>query len=835
MNAYIDSCSAAITKALGKDMSIEELEDEMMKISNAIQGAIEKGKDPKAAATATANDLVRSAERSAMKAKANAYKNKLTEWEVMKQVDATHAKIKGKKSLYTGIRGIISGMNTVVEGSQRSADAMSQSMKNEYTSALITRLDNEGLTPTFTKGMVGDMEEQVAEAIKHLNTKNAVGNVPRVKGMSNAGYTDAVKIGKILTELQETMRLRLNRAGADIPRLSGFIGHQVHDQGRMLRGGFEKWKTKIEPLLDWDKMNVTNARRSAFLKSAFDAMSTGVRREIGSKQPLAEGFKGPANLARSLSHSRLLHFKTSEGWLSYGKEFGSGGLRESLTADIAMSAKNVAVLERMTTNPEAFLDGIIEKVSQKYRDTDPDAVRYLRENWSTKSLHNDLDVVTGAINIGSQTTIAKTGEWLRAIKTMASLGGTLLSSFADVVFGSNNRMYQGRNFAQAWGDAFIAPFMRMGSKERKHIADLLGVGLEMRMGAMISRFSADDITQGETSGMLQAFFKLNLLAPWTDANKAGQTMMISHDLAISSKKSLDKLSDAHKRLLKIYAIDSRQWDVIRSAARTAEDGNEYILPGDIDDVSGPMFNGLSKFQQNALKEKARENLFLLYSNESNIGVPTPGAREQSILKQGVTPDSVLGQAMRMMAQFKAFPVTALSKVAGRTAYGGGSNMMMINLIVNGTIGGMAIVQLKEMAKGREPLAFDHNLLIRGALQGGALGIYGDLLLNKHSEYGGTIFSTLAGPVPNDFNTILKITQDLVLEGDTSTFGRDAIKLVKGITPGANLFYTKLVTDYLIWDQLQEMANPGYKARKAKDLKNRTGQGPLNLPIFGGGG
>lgn len=832
MNKYVQTCEAAITNALDGVISIEEFHDEMMLISDAIESARIKGEDPKAAATRVSNDLIRSAERNALIQTRNAYKNKLIEQEAFNQIDAAMKKLKGKDRLFQAIRSIISGLNTPFEGSHRSAYAMTQALKNEYMGALLERLERDGVLVAWNKGMKGDFEVQVAAAIRHLNTKDAVGETPRIASMTNAQYTEAVKIGKILVDLQEQTRRRLNDAGADVPKLSGFIGHQVHDDGKMLRAGFETWKEKIVPLLDWDKMRVPATRRDDFLQSAYSAMTTGVRKELGSPDPLAEGFKGPQNLARSLSHSRQFHFKDADAWLKYGREFGAGDLRQSITQDLIMSAKNVGVLERMTTNPEAMLDGMITKAAQLYRETDPDAVRELNRAWSKQQLHSDLAVTTGAINMGSHTTIARTGEWLRAIKTIATLGGSFISALTDVVFNAVNRMHQGQSVMGAWNDAFMAPFMRMGSEERMRISRLLGAGLEMQTGSMLSRFTPEDFSNGETSGLMTKFFKLNLLGPWTDAVKSGATMMISMDLADSAGRAFDNLPMEHRRLLDNYGIDEKQWNVIRQAARKADDGNTYILPGDIEDVSGAVFNGLSEPQQRRLKQQAKENLFVLYSSEADFAAPTPGAREQSMLKQGTTPDSALGQALRMFTQFKAFPITALTKVGGRATYGEGSNMQMINLIVGSTLAGIAVVQLKELAKGREPLEMNKDLFIRGMLQGGAMGIYGDLLLHRHSEYGGNVFSSLAGPVPNDVAQILEIAQNVALDGDLSSAGRDAVRLLKGNTPGANLFYTKLVTDYLIFYQLQELVNPGYTQRLERNLRNRTGQQYMDLPIFG---
>ena len=837
MKEFMTVCEASISKALGGTISIKEFEDEMQAISDAIENSRLTAESASDTIKKVSNDLIRSAEHSAMIQKRNAYKAKIRAFEVMESVEEGAQVRAGKKDrLFVATRAIVSGANTVFKRSMQSAHGRSKGIEGEYNGALIERLERDGLLATFQKGMKGDFEIQVVTAVSHLNTRNAKGEAPRIGNLTNAAYTDAVKIAKIIVDLQEALRQRLNRAGADVPRMDGFAGHTMHDPGKLRKAGFEKWEATIRPLLDWDRMGIPETRRDEFLKSAYNAMRTGVRKEIGADEPLATGFKGPKNLARSLSHSRMFHFKTPENWMLYSKSFGEGSYRDSIAKDIVMSAKNIAVLDTLTANPENFIDDIIAQIERKYRDTDIEAVEHLTDKKDV--IFRDLDVVTGDINFGGHTTIAKVGEWGRTIATLSKLGASFISALSDIGLISTNRMYQGRTALEAWGDAFTAPLQRYSGKDKMRVSRLLGVGHEMIIGSFMSRFSAEDLSQGSTAGLMNKFFKLNLLGPWTDSLKAGVTMMISNDLATNASRTFDNLLPEHRRLLDINGIDEKQWNVIRQAVHKAEDGTEYILPGDIAGVEGSVFNGMSKFQQERLKEQARENLFTMYANEADYAVITPGAQEQSLLTQGLTPDTRLGQAIRLLTQFKAFPVAVLNKAVGRQVHGGGTNMQMVNLIAGTSLLGIGIVQLKEMAKGREPLPWDKDLMFRGMLQGGALGIYGDLILNRHNEYGGNVLTTMAGPIPNDVIQLFNVGQDVLYGEVDSGTARTAAQIIKGNLPLSNLFYTKMAYDYLITYQIMELMNPGYVQRMERNLKNRTGQeyfvSPSDIVQRGGG-
>ena len=65
------------------------------------------------------------------------------------------------------------------------------------------------------------------------------------------------------------------------------------------------------------------------------------------------------------------------------------------------------------------------------------------------------------------------------------------------------------------------------------------------------------------------------------------------------------------------------------------------------------------------------------------------------------------------------------------------------------------------------------------------------------------------------------------------------RFARGIITGQNLFYTKALLDYLIFFQLQEVANPGYLRRMEQGFKSSRGQKffipPSRVIPRGGGG
>ena len=81
------------------------------------------------------------------------------------------------------------------------------------------------------------------------------------------------------------------------------------------------------------------------------------------------------------------------------------------------------------------------------------------------------------------------------------------------------------------------------------------------------------------------------------------------------------------------------------------------------------------------------------------------------------------------------------------------------------------------------------------LQGGGLGIYGDVLFNE-TRSGGDIIGSIAGPVPlTAFDLVQAIKYGIRGEGGKA--GRTAYRAVSSSIPFLNLFYLKTYTALIL--------------------------------------
>ena len=753
--------------------------------------------------------------------KRNRYMNILKEQKLMALAERAD-EMTGDPSL--GLEAALVGVNAPFEGATRSVDSITGALVNSYAGGMIADLKKAGLLTKFNN-MKGDFERQVANVLGDLNLKTPV-------GVAEAS-ADAKAMGKILFKYQRAALQRENQAGSYIMLKEGRVVRASHDQRRLVKVGPDEWKNYIRGKLDYEKMGIAPERIEGFLDSAYEAITTGIRKE-GDRTEISRAFKGPGNLAKKESAAGVFTFKSANDWYDYDQKFGKASLRESFMQDIQSASRATALMEVLGTNPEAMVERVQKRLMEKYRG-DPKKLKRIKREAAAITFDGALAEVTGDVNIGSHTPLARYLHFYRSIQTMAKLGGAWISALSDIAFIASNRIYQGRSLLDAWGDGFTAVFKGMNKGEMRDFADRLGVGIEGQLGDFMSRFNAADDVPGQTAKMMSLFFKLNLLQPWTESNKRGVTLMIANDLGREASKSYAKLPDDLRRILGTYGIDQKGWEAARKGAKKGPDGRMYLVPGEIPDV------------------KMRENMFALLVSEADNSVPSPGARERAIIRRGYRPGTFAGEGIRFLTQFKSFGVTALTKSVGRHMYGYGAksmreqlqrgvgaNMGIVNSIVGTTVLGYYVMQLKEVAKGREMRPPTPETFIAAAMQGGGLGIYGDFLFGEANRYGGGTLQTIAGPgigTASEVIDLLQRTRGVVAGGDEDLRG-DAIRLLKGNTPFANLFYTQQAMNYLVWYQLQETVNPGYLRRMERRIERENNQTywmpPTSIIQTGGG-
>lgn len=811
-----DECIAALKKTNEK-----LTDDDIETILSAVDARAKKlgGNDPKLVMKA-AKELADEDRLAALIEKRNALINAGKYADLHSFVERAGA---AGVSPAQALKAMMGGISKPFAGSRLSVDSSGKALDLRWRGSLVLKLQKSGI---LSAARTGRHDLDIARELYQLTTPN--GKV----GIS--GNKTAKDLAGILHSHMRAAVDAQNRAGSAIGSLDGYITRQSHDMSKIRRAGYKTWADKMKQLLDVER-TFKGADPDEFLQGTYDALASGVHLKsegVGGDKLFA--FKGPANLAKKLSSERVLHFKDADAFMAYRKEFGRGGtILEDVAQTLEHSAKSTALMERFGTNPRAMFDRLRSDLAQKNRDK-PKVVDKLKAEF----LDHLFSDISGENRIPGNVTLAQIGSFTRSWNSITKLGGAVLSSVTDLANRAAETRYQGRGLFSGLVDGVVSVGRGRGRGFEKEVADLNLAGIEGMLGRMTSNISAEDSPPGMMTKLLNTFFRLNGLSWWTDVQKAGAQLMMARHLGNLKDKAWEALDEDTTRVLSMYDVTKPVWEMIRKEIRPAENGRHYLtvdlarkiadekidahIASKIDNLNGPQKSRLRE----EFREKLETNLQAYFSDRADYAVPTPGANERAHMQRGTRPGTGLGEAARLFWQFKAFPVTIISKIYGRELNGGRGTSMgakaynVGSYFLLATSLGVLQQSLKDISKGKTPRdPNDPKTWLAGMAGGGGAGILGDFLFGQVNRFGNRPLETLAGPTGSTFSTLVNLWM-LARDGDAEA--GNFLKLAIDNTPFLNLFYVRPVVDYLVLYGISENLNPGFlrkmEKRMAKDNK-----------------
>lgn len=772
-----------------------------------------------------AKEVSENVKKAALQAQRAKHINMIKEADLMQRAQAAKDAT-GDASL--GLEAATVGVNQPFFGSRNSADYRGKALTDLYLGGLGGELEKAGLLAKYNS------REYSLDIVKELWDLH-------LAKPTNAATSskDAKAIAGTINKYQNVAIERENRAGAWIEYTHGWVTRAGDDPHKIEKAGFDEWYARVKQHVDFEAMKIDPDEQDKFFRDIYDSRVTGLyHKELGNDSDSIFAFESETrNLAKKRSQNFRLIFKSAEDWYNYNELYGRGNLNEVIAEDLRRSAESTALMETFGTNPEFMFAKVQDRLTRQYKE-DVQQVRRLNR----QPLKWQMAEITGAVNVDANHFVANLFRGVRAWESMAKLGYATLSSLPDLAAVAAEFRYEGRGLGQMWWDALSAPVLGAVAKgETRHTASLMGAGTDGLIGASVSRFTAQDDVPGRMSKLMRTYFKLNLLQWWTDSVKRGFGLMISHDLGLKAGLTWGELDDITRRNLSMYGFDAQKWDLARTSVVEA-DGRVYMVPS--------VFGKARSAAEQRRQDEVSQALATYLADRSDYASPTPGARERAIMRFGQQAGTPLGEAARFLYQFKSFPITLTQKILGREVHGQGARSIydmlfrgqgdrigLVSFIAGSSVLGYFSLQLKEVAKGREPRPWDQDTVIAAIAQGGGAGFYGDFLLGEAAVYGAGPLASSLGPVPGAAEDFININRQ-ILHGDIDDATFDSVKFIQSNTPFMNLFYTKAAMDYLIFYQLQELANPGYLRRMEQGVKRTHGQNyylPPSRTVPRGGG
>ena len=748
-----------------------------------------------------------------------------------------------------GLIALMVGSNTLTLGARSSVASAQNAAQGILIADFNDEIDASGLFEMFDKAdtklqnELANTQEQISKGIEITNQN-----------------PDVVKLATIMEKHSELTRQKLNARGANIPKMWGYVVKQSNDQfnvraaanrlGKNLdqievskdftgtdinfNKNYNAWKDYVMKHLDQDETFVNTDSPELFLSHSYNSL-------VGNKLQLADGAStvfGSKSMGGGKTNKRVLHFKSANDWFQYNEKFGTGSLKETYYSGLMTAGRNIGMLDVLGSRPKENFEKIRVAIGNRLQaqQRSTESIR------SAKQFEKYMNVIDGTVYTfdGGQYgfAVAKWSAISRAFINTTKLGGAVISAAADIGIYGSEMKFQGRSFLGGMGEAMSGLARIKNTKQKQRIARSSGLMADGVIYDVSGRFQVgDNLTKGWTQ-IQRTFFKYNLLSWWTNTLKENSMLGMANYYANQKSLSFDQLNKPLQSFFGLYNIDATKWDVIRKTAMSkADDGTEFIniselsnmSDADIKKITG--MNDLSKTELQVEKDKFKYSVSGMLLDRSIYAVIEPDARVKGIMTQGTLAGTGIGEAFRFFGQFKSFPFAIANKVLGREIAflksGPNQNIGrgiqgLTSILITTAFMGYISMTAKDLLRGKEPRDPNKQATIMAALlQGGGLGIYGDVLFKEHRD-ANAVIGGLAGPgltTAVDIGLAFKYAAGL----DGSKTAKKAHQIISQNVPFLNLFYAKAAFDYMIGFQIMETMNPGALKRIEKRMKKEYNQ------------
>jgi hypothetical protein len=558
-------CIAEASQALGRELT----DDEAITLFEDVQKSVREAEN----AAGPYDEAIKSSkERMILEKKTAAFiekRNAYIQFKLRREaVDFILTQFPDNPAL--GIEALLVGVNRAKMGSRFSAAAISKTLFNKYAAGLITELQTRNFHSILTSG---DFDQELYRALYAVNRKQE---------LPYNGSKEVLETARTIKKYFELMRHDYNVSGANIDMLEGYMGRQSHDSGRIKKAGEQAWIDFILPKLDIER-TFEGEKPREILAKIYNNFISGNHLKTSEN---VTGFKGgTANLGKKASQDRVLHFKDADSWYEYNLQFGTGSLSETILRQMSVTSQNVGLMRVLGPNPKDNFNRITGMVANTLKGTD----RANFDNAVRGYLSNRLAEVDGTTRVSMNDIAAQVSSGVRAIQTMADLGGAVIASVTDLAAIMTELRYQGFDMFDGLTESIAALGKGRNADEMAEIDSALGVIFPSLIGEMHSRFIAQDGPPGMISKGMQLFFKYNGMSYWTEVLKATASRTMSHMAALNKNKTWDELHPDTRRVYSLSGIDAEKWDMFRQTATIGADGKEYLLPNKLIDLPDQVF------------------------------------------------------------------------------------------------------------------------------------------------------------------------------------------------------------------------------------------------------
>lgn len=663
----------------------------------------------------------------------------------------------------------------------------------------------------------------------------------------------------------DAMKDRMNRAGGMIGTLDNYDMPHAWSMNAIISaaGKEEPVKFFADQMMPRMKRSeyrtsegdlLNDAQMHSFLREAATSILTdGANKRLDSKAVL--GKPGGGIKANRGSKERQIHLSDSAAYLDSMKQFSETPVQAAVYNHISQMARDIALIENLGPNPDVTVSHLANQYHDEKVVANVGNVKKMTEaEIQVRRIENLYNELSGNSGSTPNTRASRFFGAYRNLKYAATLGGTsLLAGPTDSATAHLVTLGVGLSSRKLFTNQ-LKTFTHTDQGLRDG-ARRSGIAFQS-FGEDMVRWGGEVGNPGITNVIASTVIRATGLNYVTNANRNAFSATMFDGIGHLTRdfENIADIKEGDGKFISRSGITQADWSLMRKAEVEDWGGGDRVLSpqalmavkdSDVAEIIG------SDKPEDIIR--AREGAATRYagfvSREMNSAVITPGSREKAAMNAFVNKKaasgSVINESIRSFLMFKSFAFASFNKLVLRSgAYEGkGAKVKYLaSMVAFTTIGGAAGITLRGIALGQDPsqmLPFGDNkqaafkFYLRAVLAGGGLGLYGDLLTTAVEKPYGGVLGSLAGPFADDIANISGVaagtfnlaksqfdTGDAQQQADKVALATN--RVIKGITPGSNLWYTKAATDHLIYNQLQEALSPGALSRsQAKAQQNGT--------------
>jgi hypothetical protein len=595
---------------------------------------------------------------------------------------------------------------------------------------------------------------------------------------------------------------------------------QFWESKRVNKFGEGEFKADLQRHIDSGALKVFDQDTGKFVAGAerdkvLQRASDDIRKDMSSRAGPSTVFKNEQRTFR-FAEGR----KGADAYLELMDKYGpgQGHYYPMLQSHGEKMARELAMLHVMGPNFRTAGDALLKSAIEK------DATRALnppaRTAWEKlgDTLMSPLEgranaerlhkLMTGQTSGVESEAIAGVFQGARAWLTASNMGGAIVTAIpSDAVNWAMAAKFRGLDA----GRLAKAIFDQLASDapDKEAFATRLGVTAHAatRIALGTKQYGDQMFGTGVFQRMADFVVRAQGLHAWDSAINRAFSMEFLASIAERAGKGFDDLDHDFARFLTDYGFTKEDWAKLAKGETMSAGAAKFLMP-------------------DSLEEGVRAKLMSAIGDEKQFAYLAGSSNRIRALTSGGTKGGTLpGELTRSMFLFKSFPIMMLAthgvRAAQEASNGRWGQAAALGTFM--TLAGAVAIQAKQVLQGKNPKPVDEGWFWgEAALMGGALGPYGDLLKGATEPGKASWTDMLMGPMaefPEALQDITSSTRRAAESGEKVNYGRMLARDIQKFAPGGTLWYTRLLANRYLFDNIQKSVDPDYARAFARAKEN----------------